>query len=136
MTRRTRVGCLLHHYATPTKKKNQEVSARQSQSPTNFRLDRSRGMRNYSHGSVSLYGKQMMVTPCQVRGTDDHQPAHITIRRNIAYFGRTTGAQKPLGLHLRMTHAQGRRRGVWQSRRESHQHQISTCTPWSVRRRP
>ena len=89
--------------------KEKEISIRwpQQPNPTVSNRIKSSGMREraHSHRSIGLDGEQMMITPRQMWGTDDHQPAHITIRWYVAYFGRTTGTQKPLRLHLRMTHA-------------------------------
>lgn len=62
-------------------------------------------VRRHSHRSVSFNGEQMVITPRQVWGAHDHQPAHVAVRWYVAHFGGASWTEEPLRLHLGMADA-------------------------------
>lgn len=57
-------------------------------------------------------------------GANDHQAADVAVRRDVANFRKTAWAQEALALHLRVTYAQRRRRGIGEAHREAHDHEV------------
>lgn len=75
----------------------------------------------------------MVVAPREMRGTHNHQPADIAVRRHVAHFCQTPGAEEPFALDLRMAHTETWGRGVREPCREAHHHEVRgrvcrTCT--------
>jgi hypothetical protein len=74
------------------------------------------------HGLIWLDGEQVVIAPRQMRRAHDHKPAHITIRRHIAYFRQTPRAQETLAFELGVAYAETWWGGVWQAGGKSHHH--------------
>ena len=87
--------------------------------------------KNCLHSLIRLDGKQVMITPSEVRRAHDHQPANITISWHVAHFGQAPWTKKAFTLHIRVTCTKARWRRVREPRRKAHHHQIRSrvCTP-------
>jgi hypothetical protein len=53
-----------------------------------------------SHCLVWLYGEKVMVAPCQMRRTDNHQTADVAVCRDVAYFRKTSRTEETLALQF------------------------------------
>lgn len=65
-----------------------------------------------------------MIAPREMRGRHDHETANVAVGRRVAEPRAASGAEKPGGAHLRVTHAERGGRRVGQSLRETHHHQV------------
>ena len=61
--------------------------------------------KQYSHSLVRLDREQVVVTPREVGRAHNHEPAYITVRRDVAHLRATARAQETLALELRVAHA-------------------------------
>lgn len=65
------------------------------------------------HDSLErLDGEEMVIAPRQMRRADDHQPAYVAVRRDIADLRGASWTQEALALHLRVAYAETWGRGV------------------------
>lgn len=51
-----------------------------------------------SHSLVRLHRKKMMVTPRQMRRTDNHQAADVTVGWDVAHFREASRTEEALAL--------------------------------------
>ena len=80
--------------------------------------------RQHLHRIIRFHREQMVVTPRQMWGAHDHQPADIAVRGDVAHLAQASGTQEALALHFRVTHAQAGRGGVGQAGGETHHHEV------------
>lgn len=78
----------------------------------------------YAHSLIWLHGKQMVITPCQMRRAYDHKSADVAVCWHVANLGETSRAEKSFTFEIRVADTETRWRSYGQTGGKTHHHQV------------